>query len=922
MLLATLNIQYGTEPLRKTEACFIAGGDPAAWLAEIASWQQPHADLRIHVVPRSAADRQPYGALVVVPGGDAAAARRCLRYGCIAGQLYLPVEARLEPDASEQELAALLSDELNYVWHPATGLVAFETNDQLEPGDFLELGPPRPRRWDRAQPGVVLSRRLVSLAPVEELSVDAVFAEGQDDIGSEQETLDELPPAPDEPKQKLFGNPGRAASGAMANVVRWFTDRAPRAAGKPTWVDSLGQWAERRLSGAGSKLQQQRERELNRLMHLLKTDPDRGLKYALPMGGGAHRGVGKPGGRLAERRVDFNLGGLGGGRAADFWDMGHFQHQLIVKYRELANREIQLGRHRRAAYIFAELLGDLDAAASTLADGRHWREAATLYRKRLNRPLDAARCYEQGGLWTEAIELYTELDQFEKAGDLHARLQQHDSAAEQYRRAVERHRARQDFLGAARLLDAKLADPDEALAVLAGGWPESQQAAGCLRETFGMLGRLGRHQGACEWVEQFRQQPDTIERDKLVADVLSAESLRYPDPAVRQTAADGTRAVAARHLRQAGRDDAQALVAAVTRLVPEDRLLRRDGGRFLQQQQEQQKKKVAKPVSLKRLPAKQKLKVAHTIHMGTGYQWKKAIASGRSIFAAGVRDGQLTAVRCNWAGAPIATPTSWRLEPGLVDAPLVFTAAPQFDRHLLVHAIGSEQPLAEQRFPATEAGAGMTVGGLRGMSTAVIGAVRAAHGATWLLELRNGKFTLIALGPQGEQLSTKTLAVAEVRSDEPDLLGVLPVPMHARGDAVYMGLGHTMLVETNAAEPQYVVFGRPIRELAGSAPNSRTRIALAFDTGGQVYWDESGGMQMEGIAGDLPHPAIGFNRGGYVIAATADRCEVYATRDRTIALEGAASGPGDEPIAVLASPRSHQFAVATADGRMVVYELG
>ena len=71
---------------------------------------------------------------------------------------------------------------------------------------------------------------------------------------------------------------------------------------------------------------------------------------------------------------------MGGGGPVDFWMMSpEYSQRLATIYRELANREISLGRHRRAAYILAELLGDLSAAAATLADGGHFREAAVLY---------------------------------------------------------------------------------------------------------------------------------------------------------------------------------------------------------------------------------------------------------------------------------------------------------------------------------------------------------------------------------------------------------------------------------------------------------------------------------------------------------------------------------------------------------------
>jgi len=60
--------------------------------------------------------------------------------------------------------------------------------------------------------------------------------------------------------------------------------------------------------------------------------------------------------------------------------------------------------------------------------GQHYREAAVLYRERLKRPLDAARCLERGGLLDEAAELYIEQGMMEQAADLYYRLERPDEA--------------------------------------------------------------------------------------------------------------------------------------------------------------------------------------------------------------------------------------------------------------------------------------------------------------------------------------------------------------------------------------------------------------------------------------------------------------------------------------------------------------
>ena len=169
----------------------------------------------------------------------------------------------------------------------------------------------------------------------------------------------------------------------------------------------------------------------------------------------------------------------------------------------MAARELHLGRNRRAAYIYAELCDDLGAAAAALVAGSHFREAAVLYRDRLKQPLEAARCLEQGRLWAEALQAYEKLEEFEKAGDLAARLDQPEDAARLYHSAVALARRRDDSLGAARLLDSKLNLPDDALEQLLGGWKSTSQSKACVGEAYRLFGRLGRHDAARRQLEKF-----------------------------------------------------------------------------------------------------------------------------------------------------------------------------------------------------------------------------------------------------------------------------------------------------------------------------------------------------------------------------------------------------------------------------------
>ena len=179
--------------------------------------------------------------------------------------------------------------------------------------------------------------------------------------------------------------------------------------------------------------------------------------------------------QLARHDVRFDLEGLD-----DTSDAGAcIPYELFIRLRQmyykLAMREVQLGRHRRAAYIFAFLLNDFGDAARVLEQGLHFREAAALY-ERIGQLEAAGLCLEKGGCWPEAIAVWQLLQDHLRVAAIHERLDQIDEAAEAYGRAVQQRQEAGDYLGAAELLVTKLNRSWEALEVLQRGWQQATQA--------------------------------------------------------------------------------------------------------------------------------------------------------------------------------------------------------------------------------------------------------------------------------------------------------------------------------------------------------------------------------------------------------------------------------------------------------------
>lgn len=919
MLTLPLKIRYSDRPAREPAAWLIPGGDPRLWLDELARWGIPLGELKLHVVPMARDDRRPRGVLAIPPRGAKASPRGsacCQPYGRFGQRLFVPVEAALEPDVDEREVAVQLPhDAATFLLHPVAGLIRFDVRDALRVRDLLAAPTERGGAWDRAQPGVGYNRRLLSVQPEQSLDIATFMEAAADDIGSENPSLDSLPETPNEPSDDVISRAGRGIAGGFAGFMQWLAGLMPRRPGRPNWINRVGDWARRLSERQQQQLDDLRHREIQRLLHMLESDPDAGLKFAIPFGAEAHRGIAPPSAKLASRDVNFNLKNLsGGGRPADYWQLREeHRRRLATRYRELANREIMLGRHRRAAYIYAKLLADFESAASTLAAGHHYREAAALYRERLNRPLDAARCLEQAGLVSEAIPIYEELKQFEKVGDLYTALDQPESARESYYQAVAERRKADDRLEAARLLEAKLAAPDEALAELAAGWPDSAQAGRCLSEQFELFARLGRHGDAERRIESVEHSRLSSEKAQSLIDRFAALALLYPDVQVRDRAADRTRVIVSERLAGATEARKRDLLAAIGKLVPADRLLPRDCHRYLRQFDVSRKPPPPRPARLLK-----ECRVVSQFKLPSDVAWKAFSTTGDIFYAAGYRDCEVILVRGRWDGR-IHQPTGmpWRVPADVAGAPIVLVAN-QPDTPLVVHVIGAEPLFGKRFFPETDMFPPYRRRPLEVATAKTIGIERPPFGLLWLANREPDHIVLAAYSAADKLLASRALFPPP---ENPQLAHALPLPMHARNENVYVGLGEQIAVLKKDDEFRFIEMPGFIRTLSGSAMHTRTRVLATFERGGAVFWDDYDSGHIETFATEMPAPLAAFTQRGWLAVAAKNEYCVYGAHDRRLEVKAAGIVVGDEPIAVVATDHADQFAICDGAGNVVVMQM-
>jgi hypothetical protein len=117
-----------------------------------------------------------------------------------------------------------------------------------------------------------------------------------------------------------------------------------------------------------------------------------------------------------------------------------------------------------------------------------------------------------------------------------------------------------------------------------------------------------------------------------------------------------------------------------------------------------------------------------------------------------------------------------------------------------------------------------------------------------------------------------------------------------------------------------------IRGLSCSALHTRRRVAVTFDVGGRVLWDEAPARHAECFAMSFDLPVAAFTQFGWLVAASSDECEIYSTNNRRIRLEAVCKWPHSvptpvAPIAVLDTGAANEFAVCFADGRVLTYRI-
>jgi tetratricopeptide (TPR) repeat protein len=544
-----LTIKYNEHATHSLSAAFIRGNSPAIWLQEMNAWQIPLTKLVCFIISQNNNPVEAAGLFVIFNKEQTPGIVLVKQpYTIVAGKLYIPIDAELIPAISEKELQTLLIWD-RQVLHPTLGFIGFEKKDRIALPELLHFTEPGNVNWEYAQAGNSPWIPLHEIN-IQELTADEIFESVKEMIGNKP--LSDIQASGNNDVPSFLNN--KIAEGLLKGAYSLLSGLGavssipggalPSSGGGGVGGSSGGSssglfsrmmnWMQQKIED----LERQRDSELKRLSDMFEKNMDEFLQYAIPLSSPyMNRGTADPGGQLTKGSSQFDLGRLGGGHAVDGWNMDNHYNDLRSKYLSAASYAISQHDYKKAAYVYAHLLGDYAMAASVLKQGKHYREAAILYKDHLNNMQQAAECYKEGGLYMDAIEIYTNLKEYEKAGDLYLEIGRQERAVAFYEYGVDKAKENNDYLDQSRIITDKIGDSPRGKQVLLEGWQDVKQPEACLTKYFDLLADDNKAQ-LHEEVQRFYAKGDLENKRLQFLNVLNDVNKKYKTTELGSTCKD------------------------------------------------------------------------------------------------------------------------------------------------------------------------------------------------------------------------------------------------------------------------------------------------------------------------------------------------------------------------------------------------
>lgn len=405
------------------------------------------------------------GFLVLLPKPSTEGVPGVVRLRALAAHLFLPVTAELTPPLLADEAAALTRSR-GLVFLPGQRCLSFAVDQPMAWNDLL-LGPPlQPTHWQSLPEPLTLASELIELTSAAPPPLaDELLEEGRSDIGTQS------------PRPEGAGSIGAQIVGtslfAAGHIMAWLGVKLGLSGIAGKGADML-QKAFDKVPRLSEFLMNQQEAMLRRLLKDFREGRiEDALRRALPLGGNNLSGL-AGNANLPTHNLAYSLANLLGNRhgpGGAWFTPDNLYYSLQAEYRKQAEQAARRGDFRRAAFIYAKLLGDMAGAARILAQGGLHRDAAIIYHEVLHNYRAAAQEWEAAGQIDKAIEIL--LDRLQDplaAAEVYRRMGEDERALRLYRQAADKLIAQGKHFEAGELYRDKARRLDLALDTFAQGW--------------------------------------------------------------------------------------------------------------------------------------------------------------------------------------------------------------------------------------------------------------------------------------------------------------------------------------------------------------------------------------------------------------------------------------------------------------------
>jgi tetratricopeptide (TPR) repeat protein len=402
----------------------------------------------------------------------------------VSDLLYIPEKTELYPTLSKKDLDKLFINHPTIV-HPSFGWVELS-----EPLNWLDLIAPsvlRNSSTRRPVDSVFIPKQIRSFQVIP-VSAEKVMEEMEERIFPKRETLEDKPLNLFEKAKLMFYRQLFAKKDSTDSESEIYKETALFGI-----VKSISNLFSKKTENLAEdmiqdldELERRSQKYLDKLLEMLRKNPEEALKYAIPLDDGMSRGSQSFGAAdFSKRWFDFSLFGNNDSSGSGTSIFGNDDYQkLQTGYYETAQKLIAQKEYHKAAFVFMKLLKNDYQAAQTLEDGGLYKDAAAIYLKYVKDNNKAAQCYEKGNMTQEAIELYKELNQNEKVGDLYLSINRKKEGFVYYQKVVDEYENTHQYVKASLIYKNKMHDPEAGQEKLLMGWRLNRDAFNCLNNYF------------------------------------------------------------------------------------------------------------------------------------------------------------------------------------------------------------------------------------------------------------------------------------------------------------------------------------------------------------------------------------------------------------------------------------------------------